>query len=216
MWKVSVIPSLTWSIEFYTFDFFWKLIPKSNLYGIYELKEEEKKPACFLCKSCKTHEQVLRLAGFIKSGFLHGCIALQEEQLTDSQQQRVDEHFISAFQHRGSWNALKISSERPRFISCAAFVPTRWHVHMFERYSCFFLLLWKQKHILSHAGLTPNQVDASYWGTADKNDQDFGSRAACWMWSSAASSSGPGALTVSALQSGSGAEVCTDRLWQGL
>lgn len=60
------------------------------------------------------------------------------------------------------------------------------------------------------------QVDASYWGTADKNDQDFGSRAACWMWSSAASSSGPGALTVSALQSGSGAEVCTDRLWQGL
>lgn len=60
------------------------------------------------------------------------------------------------------------------------------------------------------------QVDASYWGTADKNDQDFGSRAACWMWSSAASSSGPRALTVSALQSGSGAEVCTDRLWQGL
>lgn len=91
------------------------------------------------------------------SGFLHGCIALQEEQLTDSQQQRVDEHFISAFQHRGSWNALKISSERPRFISCAAFVPTRWHVHMFERYSCFFLLLWKQKHILSHAGLTPSR-----------------------------------------------------------
>lgn len=28
---------------------------------------------------------------------------------------------------------------------------------MFERYSCFFLLLWKQKHILSHAGLTPSR-----------------------------------------------------------
>lgn len=50
------------------------------------------------------------------------------------------------------------------------------------------------------------QVAASYWGIMDRNDQDVGSWAACWMQISAASSSGAGALTVSALQSGSRAK----------
>lgn len=66
--------------------------------GFMSLKKN--KNSLLFMQACKTHEQVLQLAGFTKSGFLHGCIALQEEQLTDSQQQRVDEHFIPAFQHR--------------------------------------------------------------------------------------------------------------------
>lgn len=66
--------------------------------GFMSLKKN--KNSLLFMQACKTHEQVLQLAGFTKSGFLHGCIALQEEQLTASQQQRVDEHFIPAFQHR--------------------------------------------------------------------------------------------------------------------
>lgn len=89
------------------------------------------------------------------------------------------------------------------------------NVHIFQLHISFVLRSTKQKQILAHTGCT-ELVAASQWGAMDRNDQETGPWAAGWLQKSAASSCGVGALTVSALQSGSGAGVRMDRLWRGL
>lgn len=72
--------------------------------------------------------------------------------------------------------------------------------------------VWENKSTFLHTV----KVAAFHYGGLEGIDQDVGSRAAWWMQKAAVSSSAVGALTVSALQSGSGAEMCMDRLWRGL
>lgn len=89
------------------------------------------------------------------------------------------------------------------------------NVHIFQLHISFVLRSTKQKQILAHTGCT-ELVAASHWGAMDRNDQETGPWAAGWLQKSVATSCGVGALTVSALQSGSGAGVRMDWLWRGL